>query len=151
MDVVMPVKMLWEHNAKMLRTRDNVDCFIFNAEHASWYDSAVIILVFAWPKRPRQEIAQFSADVLLLGVATVTLLGCAGELGARGRRWHTALCAPGWCYREIIYEDHEKYVTEMPPLWYTGRHSLLTMWVLQSSMHCPCGCERHFQPIRFRL
>ena len=36
---------------------------------------------------------------LLLGMATVTLPGCAGELGARGRRRHTALCAPGWCCR----------------------------------------------------
>ena len=39
MDVVMPVKIPKENNAKMFRTRDNVDCFIFNAEHASLYVS----------------------------------------------------------------------------------------------------------------
>ena len=33
--MIMLVKMPRETNAKMLRTRDNVDCFIFNAEHAS--------------------------------------------------------------------------------------------------------------------
>ena len=37
MDVVMPVKMPRENIANMLHTRDNVDCFIFNAEHARWY------------------------------------------------------------------------------------------------------------------
>ena len=41
----------------------------------------------------------FQLRWLLLGVATATLLGCAGELGATGRHQHTALCAPGWCCR----------------------------------------------------
>ena len=64
MDVVMPVKIPRENDAKMFRTQDNVDCFIFNAEHASFMlVDEVIIFVFAWPKRPRQEIAQFSAEV----------------------------------------------------------------------------------------
>ena len=39
MDVVMPVKMLGENNAKMLRTQYNVDSFIFNVEPAGWYGS----------------------------------------------------------------------------------------------------------------
>ena len=41
----------------------------------------------------------FQLRWLLLGVATATPLGCAGELGARGRHRRTALCAPGWCCR----------------------------------------------------
>ena len=39
MDVLMPVKIPRENDAKMFRTRDNVECFIFNVEHASLYFS----------------------------------------------------------------------------------------------------------------
>ena len=56
--------------------------------------SGVIIWYLHGQDTRARKLTSFQLMCLLLGVATATPLGFAGELGGRGRHWHIALCPP---------------------------------------------------------
>ena len=61
MDVVMSVKIPRENNAKT-----SIASFSMRSMTVCMLVDEVIIFVFAWPKHPRQEIAQFFAAILAM-------------------------------------------------------------------------------------